>query len=109
LDFRRVLFRSYDILEPAEHNGTVRGKNLAFIAATEAHYYWKNDAFTKEIDEKAEMMSAFVDRIVDEYDELEAERRGRGMMQGVARSEEHTSELQSRFDLVCRLLLEKKK
>src|SRR5207247_3371264 len=28
---------------------------------------------------------------------------------GVARSEEHTSELQSRVDLVCRLLLEKKK
>src|SRR5207249_5266866 len=28
---------------------------------------------------------------------------------GRPRSEEHTSELQSRFDLVCRLLLEKKK
>src|SRR5204862_8150019 len=28
---------------------------------------------------------------------------------GVTRSEEHTSELQSRRDLVCRLLLEKKK
>src|SRR2546428_3727833 len=28
---------------------------------------------------------------------------------GLARSEEHTSELQSRSDLVCRLLLEKKK
>src|SRR5207249_7850235 len=27
---------------------------------------------------------------------------------GDARSEEHTSELQSRFDLVCRLLLQKK-
>src|SRR5699024_11553284 len=27
----------------------------------------------------------------------------------IFRSEEHTSELQSRFDLVCRLLLEKKK
>src|SRR5699024_11443679 len=27
---------------------------------------------------------------------------------GSERSEEHTSELQSRFDLVCRLLLEKK-
>src|SRR5699024_12366906 len=26
-----------------------------------------------------------------------------------SRSEEHTSELQSRFDIVCRLLLEKKK
>src|SRR5438874_7607536 len=28
---------------------------------------------------------------------------------GIGRSEEHTSELQSRRDLVCRLLLEKKK
>src|SRR5438105_11624677 len=28
---------------------------------------------------------------------------------GLSRSEEHTSELQSRVDLVCRLLLEKKK
>src|SRR5699024_11513903 len=27
----------------------------------------------------------------------------------ISRSEEHTSELQSRFDLVCRLLLEKNK
>src|SRR5699024_12802582 len=29
-------------------------------------------------------------------------------LSGERRSEEHTSELQSRFDLVCRLLLEKK-
>src|SRR5207249_5359562 len=32
-----------------------------------------------------------------------------GCMARHRRSEEHTSELQSRFDLVCRLLLEKKK
>src|SRR5699024_11465163 len=32
----------------------------------------------------------------------------RAMVRAVTRSEEHTSELQSRFDLVCRLLLEKK-
>src|SRR5438067_9161743 len=38
-------------------------------------------------------------------------RAGRPHRNGRARrrSEEHTSELQSRFDLVCRLLLEKKK
>src|SRR5699024_11676974 len=35
-------------------------------------------------------------------------RQGLEWYQQVARSEEHTSELQSRFDLVCRLLLEKK-
>src|SRR2546428_7298276 len=35
--------------------------------------------------------------------------RGAPRPQGDRRSEEHTSELQSRSDLVCRLLLEKKK
>src|SRR5438874_5203936 len=36
-------------------------------------------------------------------------RRLRTILVGADRSEEHTSELQSRRDLVCRLLLEKKK
>src|SRR3712207_7353139 len=40
-------------------------------------------------------------------DDLEEVRRW--LSEGVARSEEHTSELQSRQYLVCRLLLEKKK
>src|SRR5438132_7218184 len=38
-----------------------------------------------------------------------AERFGIFMQVEIARSEEHTSELQSHSDLVCRLLLEKKK
>src|SRR5437868_12185930 len=37
------------------------------------------------------------------------ERQGGFTGSRTPRSEEHTSELQSRFDLVCRLLLEKKK
>src|SRR5207249_12292341 len=40
---------------------------------------------------------------------LGARRGGCGTAHVRWRSEEHTSELQSRFDLVCRLLLEKKK
>src|SRR5438067_8368194 len=43
----------------------------------------------------------------DPTDLIIVQRREQG--QQAARSEEHTSELQSRFDLVCRLLLEKKK
>src|SRR5699024_11918443 len=35
-------------------------------------------------------------------------KRAKGFNMNIIRSEEHTSELQSRFDLVCRLLLEKK-
>src|SRR2546421_9297134 len=37
------------------------------------------------------------------------QRGGQGIGAHLERSEEHTSELQSRSDLVCRLLLEKKK
>src|SRR3712207_7661848 len=40
---------------------------------------------------------------------LRAEGAGRGPFTDPGRSEEHTSELQSRQYLVCRLLLEKKK
>src|SRR5699024_3454782 len=49
---------------------------------------------------------------VFEYDEygqaFTALKAGQGQAMTTDRSEEHTSELQSRFDLVCRLLLEKK-
>src|SRR5438874_6017716 len=38
-----------------------------------------------------------------------AEERETTLAGAIARSEEHTSELQSRRDIVCRLLLEKKK
>src|SRR5437868_12560530 len=54
-------------------------------------------------------------RDVEQRDDLavEARRPGRGFPRygdrgGKPRSEEHTSELQSRFEIVCRLLLEKK-
>src|SRR2546422_2488884 len=40
--------------------------------------------------------------------ELSARARGSRSLHRVTRSEEHTSELQSRLHLVCRLLLEKK-
>src|SRR5699024_11914590 len=44
------------------------------------------------------------DAAIEEFCELNF-----GVTFPMFRSEEHTSELQSRFDLVCRLLLEKKK
>src|SRR5699024_11292842 len=47
-------------------------------------------------------------RFFEESYKLFSERYGKQNI-AYARSEEHTSELQSRFELVCRLLLEKKK
>ncbi|VEF46285.1 diaminobutyrate/2-oxoglutarate aminotransferase [Bacillus freudenreichii] len=82
----------YDIWAPGEHNGTFRGNNLAFIAATEALTYWETNKFSQEISKKAEMMSSFVDFIVHEYPELNATKRGRGLMQGVACEKAEISE-----------------
>src|SRR2546427_6417875 len=51
---------------------------------------------------------AITDRDDDE-DGHDRERDRYDIMESVSRSEEHTSELQSQSNLVCRLLLEKKK
>src|SRR5689334_23745316 len=57
----------------------------AFILLTDAKGYFKQEGLNVQID------------------------AGTGSGVAVQRSEEHTSELQSQFHLVCRLLLEKKK
>src|SRR5438309_3206833 len=57
------------------------------------------------------------DAVWEQFSKAEYERRYRALREKmrehkldvVIRSEEHTSELQSQFHLVCRLLLEKKK
>lgn len=76
--------KELDIWEPGEHNGTFRGNNLAFIAATEALSYWETDTFANKINQKAKLLTQFIEKIVNDYPELRAEARGRGLMQGVA-------------------------
>src|SRR5438309_5522823 len=48
-------------------------------------------------------------RVVDQVAHQQRQRRGVATALTLLRSEEHTSELQSQFQLVCRLVLEKKK
>ena len=38
-----LIERSLDVWKPAEHNGTFRGNNLAFVTATAAlEHYWQH-------------------------------------------------------------------
>src|SRR5687768_18008602 len=51
----------------------------------------------------------FTKKVVYENEEFNLLQHALNIEEGLERSEEHTSELQSRLHLVCRLLLEKKK
>lgn len=73
-----------DIWSPGEHNGTFRGNNLAFIAATEALNFWKDDAFSKHIEKNATLLEELSTDIVERYPAIKGEARGRGLMRGVA-------------------------
>nr|WP_153737451.1 diaminobutyrate--2-oxoglutarate transaminase [Aquibacillus halophilus] len=85
LPFAVTLIRpDIDKFAPGEHNGTFRGNNHAFVTATAALDFWKDDTFEKEIKVKSEMIYSFLQKLVDTYPELKGEVRGRGFMVGIA-------------------------
>src|SRR5699024_12188212 len=80
------------------------------VATHQSNYdeKWKNalrDNFKKLLGNFEDVKSPFQAREIERVDMGSYERL---RIEINTRSEEHTSELQSRFDLVCRLLLEKK-
>ncbi|CDO02459.1 Diaminobutyrate--2-oxoglutarate transaminase [Oceanobacillus picturae] len=78
----------YDQWGPGEHNGTFRGNNLAFIAATEALKNWESAEFSEAVQEKANFLRETVEKLIEKYPQLKGEARGRGLMQGIAIEEE---------------------
>ena len=83
----------YDVFSPGEHNGTFRGNNLAFVTATEALNYWKDDTLSKNVQEKSKRIEEFLENIVKKYPKIKGTRRGRGFMQGIASDEIYTLSL----------------
>ncbi|MFC4076833.1 diaminobutyrate--2-oxoglutarate transaminase [Salinithrix halophila] len=69
---------------PGEHNGTFRGHNLAFVAATEALSYWETDELTQDILRKGEKVRLALEEMAAKHPELQTDVRGRGLMQGIS-------------------------
>ncbi len=79
-----VLFRpDLDVLKPGEHNGTFRGNNLAFIAATAALELWRHPDFEAEIVATGAKIKQRLNAIADRYPYLGTHVLGRGMMLGI--------------------------
>src|SRR5947209_12256023 len=95
------------------------GSGKSLLASKIFDYYTRNGAFVGmlNLDPGVENLPYTCDVDVRDYVDIESIMRQYDlgpngsiiMANDLARSEEHTSELQSRQYLVCRLLLEKKK
>src|SRR5699024_12297142 len=98
-------FRTTHLLPDAVHSPVILHSSLLYIAPA------PSDTYTLSLHDALPICGGFRRYSTVGY---APSSRGAGLgrrqpVTGDRRSEEHTSELQSRFDLVCRLLLEKKK
>lgn len=73
-----------DRWQPGEHNGTFRGNNLAFVAATAALGYWKTDRLEADIGRKAETVTERLTDIATAAGANAAQVKGLGLLQGIA-------------------------
>lgn len=71
-----------DVWQPGEHNGTFRGNNLAFVAATESLNFWLSNSFSQEIFAKADYLNLKIENLVAQFP-IVSKVRGRGMIQGI--------------------------
>ncbi|MGY6630259.1 MAG: diaminobutyrate--2-oxoglutarate transaminase [Wenzhouxiangella sp.] len=71
-----------DQWKPGEHNGTFRGHNLAFVTATAALEFWRDDQLSLATHRKAETIKQRLQSIVQQMP-AQGHARGRGLIQGI--------------------------
>lgn len=80
-----VLVRpALDVWRPGEDAGTFRGNNLAFVTATEALSYWRDDAFSQDIERKSLRLRESLTVLAERHRRVITEVRGRGLIYGLA-------------------------
>jgi diaminobutyrate-2-oxoglutarate transaminase len=78
-----LIDRKIDLWKPAEHTGTFRGNNLAFVASTAALQFWRTDEFPAEVCRKGELLSGLLGDIKSRHPDHNLRVRGRGLIQGL--------------------------
>ncbi|MEV6350749.1 diaminobutyrate--2-oxoglutarate transaminase [Actinoplanes sp. NPDC051851] len=77
-----LIRRELDAWAPGEHNGTFRGNNLAFVAATATlRHYWADDTFAQQVRAKAAWLTDAMRAVAGSL--TGATNRGRGMVHGL--------------------------
>lgn len=95
-----------DCWEPGEHNGTFRGNNLAFVAATAVLSYWEDSRFCNAIDHRARLIREALRSIQASAPEHISEVRGIGMLQGLVFMDRHIADAVSQTAFELGLIVE---
>jgi diaminobutyrate-2-oxoglutarate transaminase len=95
-----------DVWKPAEHTGTFRGNNLAFVAATAALQFWTKPEFSTEIKRKGELLRSLLEGIKEKYPSLNCKVRGRGLIYGLEIPQPGFAKLVSREAFKHKLIIE---
>ena len=77
-----LLTPALDLWMPAEHNGTFRGNQLAFVAGTAALEYWKRENVQAEVERKGEFVQKFLDERIQQINP-HIKTRGMGLIWGI--------------------------
>lgn len=72
-----------DVWKPAEHTGTFRGNNLAFVAATAALQFWRTSEFSAEVARKGRILEQLLSEIQARHPRQQLRIRGRGLIYGL--------------------------
>jgi diaminobutyrate-2-oxoglutarate transaminase len=72
-----------DVWKPGQHNGTFRGNNLAFVAASAALEFWRDTELERSINEKSKYLNERLEQIVKIITLSPAKIKGLGMLRGI--------------------------
>ncbi len=74
----------HDRWSPGEHNGTFRGNNLAFVAATAAIQLWRDPGFMAAMFRSIDAVQRWLDDTTAAFAGAGARAKGRGLFAGIA-------------------------
>ncbi len=95
-----------DKWKPAEHTGTFRGNNLAFVAARAALMHWEGENLGQEIKRKEQILLSKLNSLKEEYPQLDMKVRGRGLIYGMEMPNPESASSVSREAFRRKLILE---
>lgn len=93
-----------DVWKPAEHTGTFRGNQLAFVASAAVLPLWRDDTFLHQLRRNIATTQSRLNAMVQRYPGLSL--RGRGMIWGMCVPDQSTADAVSKHCFESGLILE---